>query len=43
MQNRDPLLLIVPATLVSGRLAPLAPGVLPAIGPCSTLGDFFMK
>ena len=26
MQNRDPLLLIVPATLVSGQLAPLAPG-----------------
>ncbi len=35
--------LIVPALLVSARLAPLSLGILALIGLCSTLGDFFMK
>lgn len=35
--------LIIPAILVSGRIAPLTLGILALIGLCSTLGDFFMK
>lgn len=35
--------LIVPAVLVSGRIAPLGLGALAAIGLFSALGDFFMK
>jgi hypothetical protein len=35
--------LVVPLTLVSGRIAPLSFTVLAAIGLLSALGDFFMK
>ena len=35
--------LVVPLTLVSGRIAPLSFAVLAAIGLFSALGDFFMK
>jgi formate-dependent nitrite reductase membrane component NrfD len=35
--------LIVPAVLISGKLAPLTVAVLALIGVCSTVGDFFMK
>ncbi len=35
--------LLVPAVLVTGRIAPLGLGVLAAIGLFSVLGDFFMK
>jgi formate-dependent nitrite reductase membrane component NrfD len=35
--------LVVPAILLSGRVAPLTLGLLAVIGLCSTLGDFFMK
>lgn len=35
--------LVIPALLLSARLAPLSLGVLAVIGLCSTLGDFFMK
>lgn len=35
--------LVVPAVLISGKIAPLTFGVLAVVGVCSTLGDFFMK
>jgi hypothetical protein len=35
--------LVVPAVLITGRIAPLTLGLLAVIGLCSTLGDFFMK
>jgi sulfite dehydrogenase (quinone) subunit SoeC len=35
--------LVVPLTLVSGRIAPLSFTVLAAVGLLSALGDFFMK